>query len=429
MRRIRPMSVLLLAAACATPPRLVVTATDTVTSVPEAAVDLAAVDVVVLGETHETPDVHGMHLDLLHELHSRRPDVVIAMEMFERDVQGDLMQYVGGVMDEASFLAKARPWPHYERDYRPVVEFAKENGLVVLAANAPKDLAARVAKDGIGAIAGEPLAPRATTAPEDEYWDSFVDAMKEGEGAHGAAADPAAETARLHRYYEAQCLRDDTMAETIVDHLRAGRAAGRRPIYVLFCGRQHSDYGRGVVARIKSRMPDLAVRVVSTERVTNLAASTFASPKNLADYVIVREGPAERRAGTPPAHPVHGETPVAKADPHGDPHAADPHAGAAGKQEGGEQPSQRPALGLMPDYQNSEGKGVLVANVREGGSAYKAGIEPGDYIVNVGGIEVTDVQTYTEALDQMVIGRTITVRIRRDDAEVALQVLVAARSR
>ncbi len=89
----------------------------------------------------------------------------------------------------------------------------------------------------------------------------------------------------------------------------------------------------------------------------------------------------------------------------------------------------KPALGLQPDYDNQEGKGVLVASVREGGPAYKAGIEPGDYIVNVGGIDVTDVQGYAEALEQMTIGRTITVRVRRDAAEVALQVLVVARGR
>jgi uncharacterized iron-regulated protein len=393
---------------------------------------------------HETPAVHELHHAIVRELHGRRPDMVIALEMFERDAQTPLLQYLAGVSDERDFLAAARPWRTYERDYRPLVQFAKEKGLVVIAANAPRELASRVAKEGIGSIAGERLSPRETTAPEDDYWDAFQEAMKEG--AHGApktgakpeTADEA--NARLHRYYEAQCLRDDTMAESIVDHLRERETKGSRPLCVLVCGRQHSDFGRGVVARIRSRMPELTVRVLSAQTVPDLADGMYATPKTMADHVILVEGAAEPSRHAAPSHvavapvaplPVASGGPAGPAGPGKNPHGtagANPPAGAgAGAGAGGG--TGRPALGLMPDYENKEGKGVLVANVREGGSAFNAGIEPGDYIVNVGGLEVTDVESYTEALDQQVVGKTITVRIRRDDAEVDLQVVVAARAR
>lgn len=419
----------LLLVACATPPRLVRVANDTVGTAAEAATDLAAADVVVLGEMHETPDLHSLHLELVRELHLRRPELVIAMEMFERDVQTSLSQYLASVLDEDAFLAAARPWRTYGRDYRPLVEFAKEHGLLVLAANAPKELAARVAEQGIASIAGERHAPRETTAPEDEYWDAFQETMKEG--SHGKPGTPEEEAAKTHRYYEAQCLRDDTMAETIVDHLRERRVAGARPLYVLVCGQRHSDFGRGVVARIKSRMPDLAVRIVSTEQVADMSESRYASPKTKADWIVVLQGGAQRAAPAAvqtaqPARPARPAAPVAGTSPTAGPPAG---AGTGAGTGTGNEAGLRPALGLMPDYQDTGGKGVLVASVREGGSAYKAGIEPGDYIVNLGGIDVPDVQSYAEALDQMVIGKTITVRIRRDDAEVALQVLVASRSR
>lgn len=42
--------------------------------------------------------------------------------------------------------------------------------------------------------------------------------------------------------------------------------------------------------------------------------------------------------------------------------------------------------------------------------------------------DVTDVQSYAETLDERRIGKTITIRIRRDNEEVALQVLVGPRS-
>jgi len=419
--RVSPLLVPLALAACAMPPRLVTTATDAVTTIPEAGAALADADVVVLGEMHETPDVHRMHLALVRELHARRPELAIAMEMFERDAQTALLNYLAGVSEEATFLAAAKPWRNYQRDYRPMVEFAKENGLVVIAANAPRDLASRVAKDGIASIKGERLAPRETTAPEDEYWDAFQEAMKDGaHDAHGAKPEsPEAKTARLHRYYEAQCLRDDTMAESVVDHVREARGKGGRPLVVLVCGKQHSDHGRGTVARIRSRMPELDVRIVSTESVADTTAGTYRTPKQLADLVILVAEGAEQPIRT--AEPV---PPVAtKSAP------PPPETTPAAPQPAQNDPNQRPALGLMPDYQNNEGKGVLVGQVRENGPAYKAGIEPGDYIVDVNGIAVTDVQSYTEALDQQIIGKTITIRIRRDDAEVALQILVGARSR
>lgn len=405
---------LFLSVACATPARLVVTESDTVTTVSSVASALAAADVVVLGESHQTPAVHRLHLELIEELHARRGNLVIAMEMFERDVQSVLLQYLAGMIDESAFLAKARPWPHYERDYRPVVEFAKQHGLLVLAANAPKELVARTARQGIDSVAGEQHVARETTAPEDEYWDAFVETMNEDGGAHATAHGGS-----MQFFYQAQCLRDDTMAETVADHLQARRAAGDRPLCVVICGHGHSDYGRGTVARIESRMPGLDVRVLSTELVSDLDDGTYSVPREIGDYVVVAEGESERRApkpaagGKPPQAPLAAE-PVAPTHAEQTPPARNPE-------------GERPALGLMPDYADAGGKGVLVADVTPGGHADTAGIEPGDFVTAVGGLEVTDLTSYVEALDELIIGRTVTVRVRRGDAEVDLQVLVGSR--
>lgn len=418
MRSLLAALPLFLSVACATPARLVVTSNDTVTSVRSAATALGAADVVVLGEAHDTPAVHAVHHELLQALLERRGNLVIAMEMFDRDVQTVLLQYLAGMIDEAVFLKQARPWPNYARDYRPVVEFARQHGLLVLAANAPKELVHRVAMQGIGSIAGEPNVARETTAPEDEYWDAFVETMNDDGGAHATAHGGS-----LQFFYQAQCLRDDTMAETVVDHLRARRAAGDRPLCVVICGHGHSDYGRGTVARIKSRMPELDVRVLSAELVEDIDDGTYSVPREVADFVVVAEG--EPEAAAPKGKP--------NAKPPADTSAAGSTAAAAPPV--AEVPplprnpeGLRPALGLMPDYADAGGSGVLVASLREGGSAEVAGIEVGDYIVNVGGIDVADVQSYTEALDEQIIGKTITVRVRRGEAMVDLQVLVGSRT-
>ncbi|MFY9344627.1 MAG: ChaN family lipoprotein, partial [Planctomycetota bacterium] len=299
---------LLFLSACATPTaHFVATADDSVCEVDAVADALATADVVAFGELHQTPPVHRLHHELLASLHARRPNLVIAMEFFERDVQGVLLKYLSGMIDEPTFLAGSRPPRDYDRDYRPVIEFAKVNGLVVLAANAPRKLAAKVATEGASAVAGDPNVARETTAPEDDYWDAFVDAMKE---------HPGSTEKMMKNFYAAQCLKDDTMAESITDHLQERRKAGDRPLVVLICGNMHSNYGRGTVARIKSRMPDLDVRVLSAETVKDLSRGVYTSPKSIGEYVVLSpevERPAQAMPAPKPAAPPVAAAPKAAA--------------------------------------------------------------------------------------------------------------------
>ena len=421
MRTLGSLVLLALAAACATPSRLVMTSSDHSKSVGEVATALAQADVVVLGEQHDSDAVHRTHQELLRALHGRRPNLVLAMEMFERDVQTVLLQYVSGLIDEETFLAKARPWPNYKTDYRPFIEFAKQNSLVVLAANAPRPLATKVSKEGVASVAGNPDVARETTAPEDEYWDAFVTTM----GTHGGMLGEDA----MKRFYAAQCLKDDTMAESIVDYLKERKERGDHPLVVLVCGQFHSDYRRGTVARIQSRMPAADIRVLSSEAVEDLHANTYESNRAVADYVVVVEKQPEPvvdtrrealRTGTMPKE--HPKVP-AEAVP-SVPVAAAPEAAAtAGETEGA-----RPALGLRPDY-NAQAEGITVGDLREGGGAEKAGIQVGDLIVELAGKPVKTMEEYVEVLGGLKIGKSVPVRVRRGDAEVQVQVMVSARSR
>lgn len=413
MRSFWSLPLLLLPLACATPTHLVSTADDTTVTVAEAADVLATADVVALGEMHDTPAVHELHLALIQELHARRGrDLVIAMEMFERDVQTKLLMYLSGDLDEGRFREDARPWPNYVRDYRPVVQFAKRHGIIVLAANAPRPLAAKVAREGLAAVAGDPHVARTVSAPEDDYWEAFLVAMK---GHPGVTAE------RMQRMYQAQCLKDDTMAESIVDYVQRQRGTGRRPLVVLICGHMHSDYRRGTVARILSRWQGCDARVLSAEASDEVGAGKglYRSPRAVGDFVVVVPSSPEPRADeavavAKPAAPVAQPVAAPTAQPAAKPAAANPE-------------GLQPALNLMPGDYSGEGKGVLVGSVVAGGSAEKAGIEAGDVITALGGIEVQGVEHYTELLRQLTIGNVVTVRVRRDGAEVDLQVTVSSR--
>jgi uncharacterized iron-regulated protein len=101
--------------------------------------------VIFIGEEHESRASHQAELTILKGLAERDSNLILALEMFERDVQDVLDAYLKGKILEKKFLKQSRPWPNYLEDYRPLIEFAKKKGMPVIAANIPRRAAAAVA--------------------------------------------------------------------------------------------------------------------------------------------------------------------------------------------------------------------------------------------------------------------------------------------
>jgi len=184
------------------------------------AAELAKMDVIFLGEQHDDASTHRMEAALLDAIARRRGNIVVSLEMFERDVQPLLDDYLAGRIDEATFLKASRPWPNYATDYRPLVEFAKARGYRVIAANIPRKMASSASSKGIEAVAGLTDSTRGWAAaefscPKDHYFARFGESMKEHPLGPGPAPT-AEELAKLtERFYQSQCSKDETMAESI----------------------------------------------------------------------------------------------------------------------------------------------------------------------------------------------------------------------
>src|SRR5262245_57555739 len=56
--------------------------------------ELARLDVVFVGEQHDDPATHRLERAILEGLGRRRSNIMVALEMFERDVQSNLDRYV-----------------------------------------------------------------------------------------------------------------------------------------------------------------------------------------------------------------------------------------------------------------------------------------------------------------------------------------------
>ena len=256
---------------------------------------LARTDVVFVGEQHDDPNTHRLELAILEGLLRRKRAVTVSLEMFERDVQPHLDRYLASTSAEAEFLHASRPWPRYETDYRPLVEFAKRNGWPIIAANVPRRHASAVAKEGLGAIEALTAAERTQAAsafecPRDAYFERFAAAMAEHPPPDAAKKSPEENRARVERYYDSQCLKDETMAESIA------RAAAEGAAVVHFNGAFHSDFGHGAVERTRRRLPGRSIAIVTILPRGGLDGLVPAEEdRRRADYLIYALGEAPRK--------------------------------------------------------------------------------------------------------------------------------------
>jgi uncharacterized iron-regulated protein len=188
--------------AAAGPPYVVYTADGAPTDLATVVAAMDTVQVVFVGEQHDDPIAHELQAALLTEAYAaaRQQDrpVALSLEMFERDVQPIVNEYLAGLITEQHFRDDARPWQNYETDYRPLVEFAKAHEVPVIAANAPRRYVNRVSRLGPEALvdlspaAHATLPPLPYPPPSPAYREAWMALMTEMMGGpHGSAPGDA----------------------------------------------------------------------------------------------------------------------------------------------------------------------------------------------------------------------------------------------
>jgi len=248
--------------------------------------DLGKYDLIFFGEFHDNATIHGLQRDLLPLLDNKR-ELVMSFEMFERDVQSELDAYVEGWIPEEEFLAKSRPWSNYDTDYKPLIEYARAHKLSVVAANVPRRLAGQLVRQGLSfrdQLDESELKwlPARHTYPEGEYKRAFYATMQ-GMGNHGMDSS-------LELLYQAQCLKDDAMAESIVQAFDLKPKA--RIIH--FNGDFHSKAFLGTVTRVNAARPKLKIAVITPiYRPDWQTGKPSKEEKKAGTYLIFLPAPAE----------------------------------------------------------------------------------------------------------------------------------------
>lgn len=222
----------------------------------EAVEKMAAYDVIFFGEYHDQPAIHAAEATFFAAWLQKNPTRALSLEMFACDVQPILNRYLQGEVTEEEFLAQSRPWPNYAADYRPLALLAKAHGVPVIASNVPRRLAAQYAKSGTLAsiaAADRQYLPREHRPGSAAYRQNFTAYMEAGHS--GMRLSPE----QITRFYLAQSLKDDRMAQSIADFLTAHPKRGVLHIQGEFHGRAHL----GVPEKLRQLAPDLKIAVIA----------------------------------------------------------------------------------------------------------------------------------------------------------------------
>lgn len=257
------------------------TRSDQVLSTSRVSEKLKGYDVIFFGELHNHPAIHLAQMELFSSLYSQNPAISLSLEQFERDTQPLLDQYLNGDIGEEYLVDQARAWPNYQSSYRPLVEFARNNKLPVIAANAPKQMVVCVGRLGLEALDKYPADQRQHVAlhidiSRGPYRDKFL-AFMQHDSPHKTPANKASKNimqSMSERSFAAQMVRDDTMAESLAHHIQ--RHPGRQVLHLN--GYFHSSAFLGTVERLQQRMPDIKIAVIHPDTGQQTETSSSASP-------------------------------------------------------------------------------------------------------------------------------------------------------
>lgn len=248
-------------------------------------------DVVFLGEEHDDAVCHAIQMEIFRRLvadFAAKRKVTLSLEMFERDVQIVLNEYLKGLITEPLFLSGSRPWGNYKTDYRPLVELAKEKGIDVVAANAPRRYVNMVSRNGRDALNGlskeakKWLAPLPYAEPSAVYAKKFTDLMAGTPGANS--------TERRATAVHSQALWDATMADSVAKSLKRKKGS----LVVHLNGGFHTESRLGTVEHLLKYRSKARVLVVTIR--TQDEFKTFDKVKHtgLGDFVILTDGKQPR---------------------------------------------------------------------------------------------------------------------------------------
>lgn len=263
-------------------------------SLNEISEDMKNYDVLFFGEEHNDSIVHYLENKLFETLNQKFSNkVTLSLEMFDRDVQIVMNEYLNGSIREKNFTKDARVWNNY-KDYRPMIEFSKNNKIDVVCANAPGRYTNLAGREGQTALlelsdqAKKYFAPLPFDTASGKYYEKLMRLTS-----HNASPSTDTTIEKIPQMMpmggfnliQAQSLWDATMAYSISEYLKKNK----RKKVMQVNGRFHSDEGFAIVSQLKKYSPKIKALIISAGPDESFMNIDWSKQKHLGDYIIITD--------------------------------------------------------------------------------------------------------------------------------------------
>ena len=237
-------------------------------------------DIVFYGELHNDPLSHWLEIEITKDLHAVVGDnLILGAEMFERDDQLVINEYLDNMYESDKFEPEAKLWKNYKTDYKPLLEFAREKNLMFVASNIPRRYASMVNKSGFEILDSLSYEAKQYIAPLPPLYDPELKGYKDMLNM-GGRNNMAHVNENLPK---AQAIKDATMAHSILEYWEEGKT------FIHYNGSYHSRNFEGILWYLLQAEPDLNIVTVETviqEDISELEEDN----KGIASYVVAVPG-------------------------------------------------------------------------------------------------------------------------------------------
>nr|VFK67613.1 MAG: Uncharacterized iron-regulated protein [Candidatus Kentron sp. UNK]VFK72846.1 MAG: Uncharacterized iron-regulated protein [Candidatus Kentron sp. UNK] len=257
---------------------------------------LAEKRVIFVGETHTRLADHSNQLAIIRGLFERGKKLAIGMEFFQQPFQAHLDDFIAGNIDDAKLLDRTEyheRWRYDSRLYQPILDFARERKIPLIALNVSSEIVKKVSEKGWDALAEDDTLtteeraqiPRMLDRSNEEYEkrlrgvfrqhaDIFSETTRPGRSPSGGREENRAGkgTTGFRRFMDVQLLWDEGMAA------RAAKYVAEHPArtLIVLAGSGHLAYGHGIPDRFKKRIPvDTAIVLPADSVDLDPAAADF----------------------------------------------------------------------------------------------------------------------------------------------------------
>lgn len=243
--------------------------------------ELSYYQAVFVGEQHPRFDHHLNQLAIIQGLYARYANLAIGVEFFQQPFQQYLDRYIAGNLSTDGLLDKTEYYDRWRYDFRlyaPILEFARNNHIPIVALNVPTEIIEKVGREGLKGLSKKERAqiPADIDYSNKRYEDRLKKVFKDHPQYFG----------KFKTFYEAQLVWDEAMAESAARYLKSHPNTHM----VVLAGNGHLAYGAGIPDRFKRRLSKISTVIILNDwdRAIN---------PEIADYLLLSKEKELPKAG------------------------------------------------------------------------------------------------------------------------------------